>query len=248
MKEFDLCGKEFDDFASHFSNNGSDKNTTIDRLSYWNVPILPKKGDTIINQPKQGPCGLFASLQAEFIYYLMESEGKCEFNIGIFNSILRIMERISDKFEICTYIDIPSKTAHFICPESKDDALASLISLQYNELSNACLLLAVSFAYICRIHDWYQSMPAPFIYSDQNTSMLFVFVMVSGQIDGQSPKQSYISVNIKIRNKNETYFAKDSPVVIFYNGIHFFAGMKQDDSYLIFDTLGNGKVQRIKGQ
>lgn len=249
MKEFDVCGAEFDDFASHFCNNGSNKNTCINKLQNWDCPLVFKKSSLILDQRGPGPCGLFASLEANIMVQLFQSQGECDLLCAVNLAILNILTLISDKYKLCTSFDIQNKQAHFISFETKDDAIAWMLELKYNEFSNACLLSGVSFAYAARNKEWYSNMPAPFVYNTSDTSMLFVFLMNTGEIDGTYEKQKNIAVKVcgqHDQQLNKQYFNPEAPIVIFLKHNHFFAGMLEGDNYLIFNTLGGDKVVSIQ--
>ena len=250
MKEVVIEGSEFERVATAFCSSGN-KGFDIDRMGIWKTPIVFKKnGSLVLNQTTPGPCGLFAALQANIIANMVETEGQMESTESLVLSIVKIMKLIStDKFSFCTLISYRDKKAILQETESEEEAKKFLHETKYNENSCCCLLLAFSFVYLASSLEWFNSLPAPFIYEDMNTSMQFVFLMVSGQIDGESPKQKNIAVKVSHNNiaeLNKYWINENAPIiVVLYGQIHFFAVLKDGEKALVFDTLGNGDVSTV---
>ena len=249
MIEVTLEGDSFTKIAKAFCNDGR-TGCDIDKLYKWKVPLKFKQDSIILHQPRPGPCGLFASLQAQIIKHMVLSEGKSENDSSLALSIVDIMDLIQEnKYSFCTMLSYQQKKAVFQTTDSRDKALSFLLESQYADKDDSCLLLAFSFVYVASFQEWFNSLKAPFVYDDMNTSMQFVFLMVSGRIDGQSPKQKQIALRVvhnSISELNKYWLNEGATIVVFLHGqIHFFAVMKDEGNGLIFDSLGDGKIKSI---
>ena len=250
MEEIILEGDNFERVAKAFYGN-SEKSCNIDEMSKWKIPLKFKEnGSLILNQTRPGPCGLFASIQANIIVDLIKTNGQMETNDLLYSSILQIMSLIKEnQFAFCTSINYSEKKAIFKETKSSEEARNFLSDTKYNELDNSCLLLGFSFVYLASSYEWFNNLPAPFVYDDMNTSMQFVFLMVSGRIDGESPNQKHIAIKVSHNNNpalNKYWMnEKATVIVVLYGEFHFFAVMKDGEKGLIFDTLGNGNVSSV---
>ena len=250
METITISGPEYQKISLAFCQTNDGKHYSLDNLNMWSDQLTFSENSVILNQTKAGPCGLYAALQANIICQLILNEGSVEPNEALYSAILSIMEIISgDTYAFCTFLDDTNSKAVFSVTKSKDEALVFLNESGYTLQDRAVLLIAFSFVYLASSLDWFNNLSAPFVYSDQNTSMQFVFLMVSGQIDGESPKNKKIAIKCthnKIPELNKYWLNEGATVVIFLFGqTHFFAVMKDEENGLIFDTLGNGKIKSI---
>lgn len=138
-------------------------------------------GDTLrLYQPKAGPCGLFAVLQAHIVSIHHSSPTLSNKDLLV-EAVLRTMEKLRTSYTFCQLLDVENKHLVFLATQERSAAEQYLKESGLLQTEIAAKLIAVSLIYLAG--------PAllssaafcdPAVHEDQNTQMHFVLLLLTG--------------------------------------------------------------------
>lgn len=223
----------------------------------WVQPFVFKPKSTCLWQYKDGPCGLFAAIQA-YINLLIKKNSKIPSQKLLVDAILMIQQQIRPCFVFCTNFDPQAKRIEWVSTQSQSEAEKFLITSDFLSRENATILFTISIAILVG-PIWLNSyaIPDTFITEDGQTNMTFVLLMISGEIldsyhDGNSVmggiviKGALVPQRIGLLSINDTegfqkrgmrFGSPTERIWIAYYGGHFTTIMATATAILEFDPL-----------
>jgi hypothetical protein len=152
-------------------------------LNLWNVPIdfIPIPNANRLLQPQNGPCGLFAVLQAHILLNQTRFSQESPEELLI-RSVLDIMEKLRvSAFVFCHWRDPAQKKMLVATFEERDVAANFLRTTDFLHKEKACLHLAISFIFLAgpRLIST-QGMPEYGITEQGDTTVPFVLLLITG--------------------------------------------------------------------
>jgi len=156
----------------------------INNLRSWQYPIDFVPRTSRLFQPENGPCGLFAVLQAHVILARRHQSTR----ESLVTAVLDIMEKFrSQAFAFCQLWDHQSEHLIFFGFESREAAASFLRRTSYLQSRIACLLLAISYVFVAGPALLSTiAAPEPAIARDGHTSLEFVLLLITGtMVDSQ---------------------------------------------------------------
>lgn len=241
-------------------NNGS---SFMDVPKSWVQPLFFIQDTYKLCQNENGPCGLFALIQA---YMLATAKFNPDYSPveTLHESLLEMMLRLRQMYAFCTdfsigtsnnmnsehrYIDIQITS-------SKEEAKNFLNSTNYISIENVTFLLMISFAFLAgpKILSSY-SHPETFIDSSGMTDVHFVYLLLTGEaVDipsngcknlggilfaGVRDQQQigFLSFADNISEKIESNFTYPLyEVWVVHSGSHFTAIARKNNKFIEYDS------------
>lgn len=271
MKSIELRGEDYLRFSKIVYLSDPDK-SDLSELKNWEQPLKFYPNSSVLQQKREGPCGLFAVLNSHIVLKQYESGITNSTQEYLFTLILDIFKRVStysnvhqseDKplYVFCDCLIPENNFIHFKYTESYEEAYDFLVKTCYTNVYNSCLMITLSIIFTSlRMNEFKNAPEDSYISYDKMTSMSLVWLILNGSTSIKNLQDTEDSnykgmmqkeIGIKVLNHTDrrvigTWLNPDAKIFVCLRDFHFFTiKVKDENSTIVYDSMDSKSPYEI---